>query len=109
MNGRKNYRNRHSQYSRQRGCCGQNQGVVWWLNMCLFVLGSVCLLFSVYLWLTPTLWWSGRMLALRFSIFSSFAVVISLLGIQGTCRPKVEPCDISVYLLLIACLTAIQT
>lgn len=48
------------------------------------------------------------MMALRFLIFSSFAVVIALLGIQGTCRPTTELCDMPIYLLLLGALIVAQ-
>lgn len=86
----------------------KTQSMIWWLNVCLLAIGFVCVLFSIYLWQTTSLWWAGPTMALRFLIFSSFAVVIALLGIQGTCRPTTELCDMPIYLLLIGVLIVAQ-
>jgi len=86
----------------------KTQSVIWWLNVCLLSIGFVCVLFSLYLWQSPSLWWAGPTLALRFLTFSSSAVVIALLGIQGTCRLTMDQCDLSVYHLLIGVLIAAQ-
>merc|ERR550534_2086335 len=86
----------------------KTQSVIWWLNICLLSIGFVCVLFSLYLWQSPSLWWAGTTLALRFLIFSSSAVVIALLGIQGTCRLTMDQCDLSVYHLLIGVLIVAQ-
>jgi len=86
----------------------KTQSVIWWLNVCLLSIGFVCVLFSLYLWQSPSLYWPGPTLALRFLVFSSSAVVIALLGIQGTCRLTMDQCDLSVYHFLIGVLMVSQ-
>merc|ERR550534_3469276 len=56
--------------------------------------------YSIFLWLTPDLEWAGDDLALRFTIFAAFLIIIALIGITGT-WDEVERCDLIVYLILI--------
>jgi len=73
---------------------------VFWSNVLLLIIGLAGMGLSIYLWCIETLEWAGDDIALRFTMFSAFLILIAMLGIQGT-WDEVQRCDLVVYLLLL--------
>lgn len=83
------------------GCCVCiSRSFVFWCNVALLCFGLAAMGYAIYLWVTPDLAWAGDDLALKFTIFASFLIIISLIGITGT-WDEVERCDLIVYLILL--------
>jgi len=80
---------------------------VFWCNVALLIFGLAAMGYTIYLWVTPTLEWAGDSLALKFTIFAAFLIIIALLGITGT-WDEVERCDLVVYLILILSIVIAQ-
>jgi len=90
------------------GCCVCiSQNFIFWSNVLLLIVGLAGMGLSIYLWYADTLDWAGDDLALRFTMFSAFVILISMLGIQGT-WDEVERCDLVVYLLLLVVIVVAQ-
>jgi len=81
-------------------CVCISRNFVFSCNIALLVFGLAAMGYSIFLWLTPDLEWAGDDLALRFTIFAAFLIIIALIGITGT-WDEVERCDLIVYLILI--------
>lgn len=88
-------------------CICISRSFVFWCNVALLFLGLLAMGYSIYLWVTPDLDWAGDDLALRFTVFASFLIIIALIGITGT-WDEVERCDLIVYLILIVSIIAAQ-
>jgi len=90
------------------GCCVCiSQTFVFWSNVLLLIVGLAGMGLSIYLWYVDTLEWAGDDIALRFTMFSAFVILIAMLGIQGT-WDEVERCDLVVYLLLLCVIVVAQ-
>jgi len=94
-------RDYHSDSDWEEDCCiCISRNFVFSCNVALLVFGLAAMGYSIFLWLTPDLEWAGDDLALRFTIFAAFLIIIGLIGITGT-WDEVERCDLIVYLILI--------
>jgi len=90
------------------GCClCITRSFVFWCNVALLIFGLAAMGYAIYLWVTPDLEWAGDSLALKFTIFAAFLVIVALLGITGT-WDEVERCDLVVYLILILSIVIAQ-
>jgi len=90
------------------GCClCITRSFVFWCNVSLLIFGLAAMGYSIYLWVTPSLEWAGDSLALKFTIFAAFLMIVALLGITGT-WDEVERCDLVVYLILILSIVIAQ-
>jgi len=81
-------------------CIYVSQSFVFWCNVLLLIVGLAGMGLSIYIWCIDTLDWAGADIALRFTIFSAFLMLIAMLGIQGT-WDDVQRCDLVVYLILL--------
>jgi len=89
-----------SAYWEEDCCVCISRNFVFWCNVTLLIFGLAAVGYSIYLWLAPDLEWAGEDLALRFTIFAAFLIIIALIGMTGT-WDEVERCDLIVYLILI--------
>jgi len=80
---------------------------VFWCNVAMLIFGLAAMGYAIYLWVTPSLEWAGDSLALKFTIFAAFLMIVALLGITGT-WDEVERCDLVVYLILILSIVIAQ-
>lgn len=94
--------------SEEEECCiCITRSFVYWSNVVLLIFGLVALGYSIYLWVSPGNEWAGDSLALKFTIFSAFLIIIALIGIGDTWH-TVKPCDLTVYLILIVSIIIAQ-
>jgi len=116
MSGRKqryddNYRANESYSdvsSDEEGCClCITRSFVFYSNVALLILGLAAMGYSIYVWFAPGNEWAGDSLALKFTIFASFLVIVALIGVTGTWDP-VEQCDLVVYIILLVSIIAAQ-
>jgi len=88
-------------------CIYVSQSFVFWCNVLLLIVGLAGMGLSIYIWCIDTLDWAGADIALRFTIFSAFLMLIAMLGIQGT-WDDVQRCDLVVYLILLIVIVIAQ-
>jgi len=94
------YSDEESSYEYDNCCLYVSQSFVFWCNVLLLIVGLVGMGLSIYIWCIDTMDWAGGDIALRFTIFSAFLMLIAMLGIQGTWN-EMGKCDLVVYLLLL--------
>lgn len=95
-------------YTGDEDCClCITRGFVFYCNIALLFFGVAAMGYAIYLWATPDLEWAGDDLALSFTIFAAFLIIVALLGITGTWA-EVYPCDLVVYLILIVSIVIAQ-
>jgi len=97
----------YSDENDQSCCVCISQTFVFWSNVLMLIVGLAGMGLSIYLWCVNTLEWAGDDIALRFTIFSAFVMIIAMLGIQGT-WDEVERCDLVVYLFLLVVIILAQ-
>jgi len=102
------YQDDYTDSGYEEDCCiCITRSFVFWCNVVLLFFGLLAMGYSIYLWVTPDLDWAGDDLALRFTVFAAFLIIIALIGITGT-WDEVERCDLIVYLILIVSIVAAQ-
>jgi len=102
------YQDDYTDSEYEEDCCiCISRSFVFWCNVALLFFGLLAMGYSIYLWVTPDLDWAGDDLALRFTVFAAFLIIIALIGITGT-WDEVERCDLIVYLILIVSIVVAQ-
>jgi len=101
------YQEEYSESEEEDCCVCLSRMFVFWCNVALLCFGLAAIGYSIYLWVTPDIDWAGEDLALKFTIFSAFLIIIALLGITGT-WDEVGQCDLVVYLILIISIVIAQ-
>jgi len=106
-NYRVNSHNSESSSEEEDCCICITRSFVFYSNISLLIFGLAGMGYSIYVWIAPGNEWAGESLALTFTIFTAFLIIIALIGVTNTWDP-VERCDLVVYMILLVSIIAAQ-